>query len=379
MKQYGMAVLGLVMVWISGCAQSLPPREELSQAVRMTFDANGMNYSSKSRITKLSLSKQATQAAPGDKLSNFLGTGLDIARGFSVAVDGAIDMKAKKTEVLYDLHYDKDNVEVSIKIPLLIDYNTQTLYVGTSIFNTILESLYPHIPPAKGRLFRINLKELVGEGSADMPELSKLMEENRFGPKSFESINNATKASILKTLGTLNERSLSYQPLTEQDRQAGVVKHIQVNLGHGDSVNALLDLVDAVLQALHQDGVITKKEYAVLLTLTDRQELNGIIEKFTLGMILDVGIGQAGLVSQVTSRIELAEKEGSFQLGLDNVSSFSSYNAPRFTLHPEVSGFVDFKEVMEAIKADMQKDKSVSKPAEESSPGADNPGDTPEK
>ncbi|NVN90398.1 MAG: hypothetical protein HXX11_07305 [Desulfuromonadales bacterium] len=379
MKQYGMTVLCLMIVCISGCAQSLPPREELNQAVKMTFDTTGLNYSSRSRITNLSLSKQGTNVESGDKLSTYLGTGLEIARGFSVNVDGAIDMKAKKAEVLYDLRYDKDNVEVSIKIPLLIDYTTQTMYVGTSIFNTILESLYPRIPAARGRLFKINLNELLREGSADMPELSKLVTENRFTPKSIESINNAVKASVLKTMSKLNDTCLSYQPLTEQDKQAGVVKRIQVNLGHSDSVNAVMDLVDGVLQALYQDAVITKKEYAVLLTMTDRQELSGIIEKFTIGMIMDVGIAQSGFVSQVASQIQVAEKGGGFQLGLDNVSSFSSYNAPRFSLNPGVSGVVDFKEVLDVIKADMHKEKNTAKPSGDSSQGGEDSRDAPEK
>src|SRR6266568_1726192 len=126
MKWMILMCICMALIFISGCAKSLPPHEELNQAVKKSFDTSGFNYSSKSRITNLSFPKPDAKAAPEDKSLKYVGALLDIVRGFSVNIDGALDTKNKKSETLYDLHYNKDNVEVSIKLPLLIDYNTKT-------------------------------------------------------------------------------------------------------------------------------------------------------------------------------------------------------------------------------------------------------------
>src|SRR5690242_12160974 len=136
MKRIILTCICMTIVCISGCAKSLPPHEELNLAVKKSFDSSGFNYSSKSRVTNISMPKLDANVATDDKKLKYAGAALGIVRGFSVNIDGALDMKNKKSEALYDLHYDKDNVEISIRLPLLIDYNTQTIYVGPSLLNT---------------------------------------------------------------------------------------------------------------------------------------------------------------------------------------------------------------------------------------------------
>lgn len=351
MKRPGTALLLLTGICISGCAPALAPHAALNQAVARSFEATGFNYSSKSRITHLSIPKQPAGAASTDRRTKYLDTGLDTLRALSVNAEGAIDLQAKRSEALYDLRYDRDNVEVSIKLPLLIDYNTQTMYVGTSLLTTLLETVYPQAPSTRGRLIRIQLSDLLQEGTANSPELSKLVGEYLFSPRNIDVMGGAVRSVILKSLAKLDESCFSDQPLGGQDRKAGVERRIQVALGHADAVTTVLDLIDDVSRALFQEGVITKDEYDALLARMDRRTLEGIADTFSMAMILDVGIGPSGLVSQVESRLNAADREGLYQLGLNNLSSFSSYNAPRFSLHPETGGSVDFKELLGAITA----------------------------
>ena len=366
MKRMIMAVLGTMVVCISGCATSLPPHEELNQAVKKSLDATGFNYSSKSRITDLSLPQQDAEATSANaKGLKYLGAGLDIVRGFSLNMDGAIDMKAKKSEVLYDLHYDKDNVEVSIKLPLLVDYNTQTIYVGTSLLNTILDVVSPQAPETRGKLIKIDMNELLREGALSTPELSKLIGDNRFSAKNMDLFNNVFKDVILKAVTRLKDSNFIEQPLTGQDKKTGVARRIQVNLGHDDSVAVVVDMIDSVAQALFQEGAIGKKEYDVLLMLTDKQMLDGFVDKFTLTMTHDIGVTQSGHVGYLATRLNVADKEGGYQVGVENVSSFDNYNAPRFSITPEAGRIVDFREVLAVIKAAKAKDKNASQTDEE--------------
>jgi|GEM_PF-687661 len=364
MKRMIVTVLLVMVVCLGGCAGSLPPHEELNQAVRKSLEATGFNYSAKSRITDLSLPKQDGGAAPNARGLKYLGAGLDIVRGFSVHMDGAIDMKGKKSEALYDLHYDRDNVEVSIKLPLLVDYDTQTIYVGTSIFTTILDAISPQGPETRGKLIKVNIGELLKEGAAQKPELSRLMDGNLLTAKKMDFFNNVFKDVLLKAVTKLNDSCFIDQPLTEQDRKAGVERRIRVTLGHDDSVAVAVDIIDGLAQALLQEGAISKKEYDVLHLFTGKQMLDGFADKFTLTMTSDVGIGQSGRIGYWVIRLSGADKEGNYQVGVENVSSFANYNAPRFTITPEAARIVDFKEVLAAITAASAKDKKASGPEE---------------
>jgi hypothetical protein len=364
MNRIKLFVIALI-VFSSGCAQSLPTHEEVNRAFTRSFDATGLNYSSKSRITNLTVPKQEPSAATVDKRIQYIQQGIDLLRGLSVNADGAIDTKAKRSEVLYDLHYDRDNVEVSVKIPLLVDYGTQTIYVGSSFFNTILETMYPQAPKTSGKLIRININELLQENAESPLELSKIIGGNRFSSNNIELLNNAFKAGIVKAVARLKDTSFSDQALTEQDRSAGIARRIHINVSHSDSVALVLDLIEGVAQTLLRDGVISQKEYDTLLALTDKQTLSGITDAFILTTVFDVGIAPSGFVGRVESQFNMADSGGTYQVGINNVSTLSNYNAPRFSMNPEKSGIVDFKELLGAMTAEAADDQECSEDDDE--------------
>ena len=380
MKRMIIAVLGMMVVCVSGCARSLPLHEELNQAVKKSLDATGFNYSAKSRVTNLTMPKQDANAAPGagDKGLQYLRTGVDIVRAFSVNIDGAIDMKAKKSEVLYDLRYNKDNVEVSIKLPLLVDYSTQTIYAGNSILTTILDVVSPQGPETRGKLIKIDMNELLKEGALKSPDLEKWIGVNRFSAKNLDVFSNIFKAEILKAVTKLNDSCFIDQPLTEQDKKTGVERRIRINLGHNDSVAVVLDILDSVAQALLQEGAISNKEYDAFHKLTDKKVLDEFSKKITLGMTHDVGVAQSGYVGYVMTQLTVADKEGKYQVGIENVSLFDNYNAPQFSITPEAGRIVDFKDVLASIPAAKAKDKIAPQPDEEA-PDPDDDSCAPEE
>lgn len=273
MKQRMMALLFLMCICIGGCAGSLPPHEGLNQALTKTFDTHGFNYTSKSRVTDLSIPKQDGDA-PAEKNLKYLLAGLNIVRGFSVNLDGAVDMKTRKSEVLYDLHYNRDNVEISVKVPLLFDYNTQSFYIGTSFLTTVLDLISPQNPDIRGKLIKLNFGELLRDSAKSKPELSGLIDEERFNSKNIDLFNSAFKAGLLESVAKLDDARFSDQPFTEQDKKDGVARRIQVTLGHGDSVTVVLNIIESVAQSLFREGVISDSEHASLLALINRQMLN---------------------------------------------------------------------------------------------------------
>ena len=370
MKKHILAGTLLTITCLSGCAQSLPPHAELNQVFTRSFDASGFNYTSKSRITTLTIPKSDLPKDTSNKVQMALGGGLEILKGLSATADGAVDMKAKKSEVLYDIRYDRDNFEVSLKLPMLVEYDTQTIYVGTSVLTTILETMYPQAPSTKGKLIRININELLQEGAKESPELAKLLGERRLTVQNIDAFNRTIKNSALKAIAKLDDSAFSELPLTEQDRKTGAVRRIHVTLDQKDSVTVVLDLIEGISQALFQDGLIGEKELEVLRALTDRQVLDGIMENFTLTMTCDVGVSPAGFISTMESQLNIGDKDKVYQIGLSNSSSFSNFNAPRFTMKPEPGEIVDIKDIMSVIMADCADDDESEEAAEQVQSGS---------
>ena len=339
-KPHLLAALSLFSILVAGCTHTLPPHQEVNQALHKTLNASGYNYSSKSRITNLAVPVKDMKAAASKQ--QYLEKGLDVARGLSIIADGAIDMKAKKSEVLYNLHYDQDNVEVSIKVPLLLNYGNQTLYIGTTLFNTV----FPMPPASKGKLIKVDLNDLLkltGEKSDKL--------KNLFGQKNFDSVNEGFKQGILKGFANLKDERFIDQPLTGDDKAAAVVRHIKVTLNHEESVALLLTIADALIQRMYQDGVLSKEEYGTLMILTDRQKVDTYLEKSSMAATLDIGLTSAGQISRIESRFTAVGKDNRYQVGVENISGFSRYDAPLFSIKPELTGTVDYKEILEAYLA----------------------------
>ncbi|GAB7028419.1 hypothetical protein [Geotalea toluenoxydans] len=346
-------LIGILLsaICIGGCAHTLPPREDLTQAVTKSFSAPGFNYSSKSRITDLTLPEKVPSVTPSKKTKLALETGVEVIRSLSINVDGAVDMKAKKSQVLYALRYDRDNVEFAIKVPMLVDYGTQTVYVGTSIYTTVLETLFPQAPSTKGKLVRIDLNKLLQEGAARKPQLANLVGLDLLSGKNMDLINEAIKAAVLKELPQLKDSCFSDQALSDQDKQAGVTRRIRVQLGYAESVALGLGAMASVAEALHQQEIISNDIYNVLLTFTDPKMMGDVMEKFSLTARFDVGVASSGHVSFVEGQYDVADRKGLYRVGIANVSTFSNYGAPSFTMAPGQDNVVDFTELLKAIAA----------------------------
>lgn len=340
MRPHILVVLSLISFLAAGCTHTLPPHQEVNQALHKTLNSSGYNYSSKSRITNLTVPVKDLKAAASKQ--QYMEKGLEAVRGLSIIADGAIDMKAKKSEVLYNLHYDQDNLEVSIKVPLLIDYTNQTLYIGTTLFNTI----FPMPPASKGKLIKVDLNDLL-KLTGDKSDKLK----NMLGQKNFDAVNEGFKQGILKGFANLKDERFIDQPLTGDDKAAGVVRHIKVTLNHEESVALLLTIADTLIQRMYQDGVLSKEEYGTLMILTDRQKIDTYLAKFSMAVTLDIGLTSAGQISRIESRFTAVGKDNRYQVGLENISGFSRYDAPLFSIKPELTGTVDYKEILEVYLA----------------------------
>lgn len=363
MKPYSLAVCALFGLLAAGCSHILPPHQEVNQALQKTLAASGYNYTSKSRITELAVPEKEIK---GDDISTqqYLQQGIEAAQGITVAAEGAVDLKTRKSEVLYNVRYDQDNLAVSIKLPLLLDYGTQNLYVGPTFLNRI----FPLPPGSKGKMIKIDLNELLQQLDAKADKLKEIS-----GKKGFDALQEGLKTGILKGFAELKDERFTDQPLQDDDKAAKVVRRVGIKLDRDESVGLLLTIADAMIQRFYQDGFLSKEEYGSLMILTDRQKIDSFLEKCNLTVALAIGLDGEGRISRMETRLAAADKDNAYRLGLENISSFKRYDSPQFSLNPELAGTVDYKVILDAYmtaraaakaKAEAVKEKSA-KPEEQ--------------
>lgn len=341
--------LGIVIVSCGGCAGKLPPREELTQAVNRSFGATGFNYKSKSRVMQFTL-RNLDAKVPENKTIKNTDALLEIVRGFSLGIEGAIDVKSGKSEALYDLSYSKDNVDISIRLPLLVDYNKQTIYIGPSLLHTILDVASPKDINVRGKLIRIHLPDLLKDNSELSGRLSKLVNGKSLTPENMTAMKNVFRNTALKMLGKLDATRFSELPFSEQDGKTEIARRIQIRLGRGECIDLMVDFIDGVSQVLLREGLITEKELEFLKAIADRRKLEELLGEFKLSLTMEVGVSSTGYVAQVVSQTAISDRDGDLQGMLENISTFYDYNAPHFSINPENTRFIEFGDLMKLIK-----------------------------
>lgn len=327
--------------FLGGCSTvALKPEESLKNALNKSFDSTGYNYTSTTRLTQLKLPKSDTNDTNPYSVrdSIYMQKGIDIIRGFSLAMDGAVDYsQAIKSESTYDFHYNRDNVEVSVKLPFLFEYSTKTLYMGKTFLNTI----FPMKESDEGKLIRFDLNDtllgtILGEESLA-----------QFDEQKIRSINKAMKEGILKAVNDLNGSYYRYVPVTPKEKFSGNVQKVQLSLDKNQSITFLLTITDAIVQKMYSESMLTKESYGAYMLLSDPKQLGTLTENMNMHLDFEFGIDHTGYIGLIRSTLHASDAEETFALGIENMTLLNSYNAPQFTIDPKSSGSVNYMEVFQ--------------------------------
>ncbi len=331
---------------IGGCATPTP-HESLKNAMSKTFDTSGYNYTSTTRITKIAFPEETNATSEEEKTASekltslYLQKGIDIFRGFSFGINGAVNYSNSiQSEATYDLHYNKDNVEISMRFPFLFDYSTKTLYMGKTMLNTI----FPMRAEDEGKFIRFDLNDsiistLIGEESM-----------KQFDEKKVHSINAAIKEGTIKAFSDINSSYFSYQPLNTLEKNSGSTKKVHISLDRNQSMKLMLTIVDSLIQKMYAESLITKEAYGSYMFITDPKQLEPLITELNLQLDFDFGIASDGHIVYLRSLINGSDKNDRFALGIENSAELRNFNAPKFTMDPKSAGSVDYMEVFSKWK-----------------------------
>lgn len=336
-----LSLLVFISIFIlSGCT-AVSPKETLSNALKKNFDANGYNYSSKTRFTNLVFSNEnnmSDEQTSTKILSNiYLAKGIDVIKGLSIGADGAIDYGENiRSEVTYDFKYDRDNVMISFRFPFLFDYSTKTLYIGTTFLNTIFPMKEENI----GKLVRIDFND------EDLQSLLSNETIKSFDDQNVRNLNDAFKKGTVQSINDLNASLFTFK--TPTDRVSDRTVHVE--LDHNQSVKFVMTILDALIQQMYTDKIITKDVYGTYMIATDKDRFNQLTEAFTMRLAFDFDIDSNGYIVLVCSQINISDKDKKFELGMENTTSMFHFNKPVFTLHPVETGSIDYMEVFKSWK-----------------------------
>jgi len=344
---FNITKIGLFAFMLGGCT-TITPHESLKNALNKTFDSTGYNYTSSTRISKIVFPKDETdstseeeQTATEKRSALYLQKGLAVLRGFSFGLNGAVDYTDSiKSEATYDFHYNRDNVEASIKLPFLFDYSTKTLYMGKTFLNTI----FPVKEADEGKLIRFDLNDtlistLIGEESMKQFDESKA-----------RSLNKAMKEGTLKAFSDINGTYFHSVPLTPDEKRMGSVQKVHVSLDRNQSIQLMLTITDAMIQKMYSESILSKEIYGSYMVLSDPKQLAPLLKNVNLRLDFDFGINSDGRIAQIQSFINASDNGEKFALGIENITSLNNFDAPLFSLDPKNSGSIDYMEVFRSWK-----------------------------
>lgn len=340
--------LFLVFAIIMGGCTTATPHDALKNAMTKTFDVNGYNYASTTRINKLSFPKNDTNTTIDEdngieekRTSIYVQKGIDVLRGLSFGLNGAVNYAGSiQSEATYDFRYNKDNVDLSIKLPFMFDYSTKSLYMGKTFLNTI----FPLKAEDEGKLIRFDLNDTL------ISTLIGAESMKQFDDKIVRSINGAMREGTIKAFSDMDSTLFSYRPIETKEKHIGSNTKVHLTLDRNQSLTMMMGILDSMIQKMYAESIISKEAYGSYLFISDPKQLQPLTDEMNLQLDFDFGIDSNGYIVYVQTIINASDKTDRFALGVENITTLENFNAPRFTLDPARSGSIDYMKAFEEWK-----------------------------
>ncbi|MBD3839869.1 MAG: hypothetical protein IE878_05740 [Epsilonproteobacteria bacterium] len=331
---------------MSGCSSStLSPDMAFKESINKTFDAKGYNYSGEVKLDKFSSNDfNSSEPFNSKKIESLL-------KGFSLNFNGAVDSANGKEEITYEYKYDKDNVLLAFKFPVLIDYNTQNIYVGKSILNTFL----PEAPEYQNKLIKLDLSK----NSQLLKDLNMTADKStnldRFLSKEWnEKMTKEGMESFNLALKDINASSFS-----RDDKNQIVLK-----LNNEESGKFLTTMINRLMGGAMKE-VFPPSEAKDLESIAPMIEM--MMAMFKTQTQFTTKLNGDGKIGNIYVRFDMSDANNTdFNVGVSSNVEFSNFDKPKFTIDtsmPTVSIDKQFFEKMyPSTKSDYKDDYAFEKP-----------------
>jgi hypothetical protein len=329
----------LTIITITGCASNGTPDIELKKAFAKNLTLDGYNYQSEIKLNKLDIKKENVTQKDDKTIA--------IMQGFSLGFNGAVDSINAKQEIVIDIRYSQNNVDASIRFPVLVDYKKQHIYVGKSILNTVLlpsnmfeKTIMLDFSKNSSLSTRLNKSE---DGKVLLSYMQKYLSEGYF-KKQQESY----KKAYSDAFDDINSSNFKYTDLSK--------KQIRLTLDNKDSANVISTLLGAIVN----NEVDASKDKNTPATLSGSQ-LKSLIMIFLytidLQTTIDSNINNSGYIDSNNINFNISDiDKKKFSADIRMNTTYNNFNHPHFSIDTNnVTQNIDIDELVKLFET--KKDK----------------------
>ncbi len=378
-KRIGIIAMALSMgiLLVSGCSTKKPD-VALKEAIAKTNSATSYKIKGEIKIDRLIIK---SLPAPTKKYNPQ--EIVDTLRATTITYDTTIDETNAKVEALCSLNTKYDGIDMSIKIPVIMDYKNETLYFGSSAINSVLSLAKKYDKKMKPK-DKINLEKVksilteqeyikfdLSENGDIAKELSKnkktkkdkvlikeLQDNFTLNEEYFKKYIAIRKEARTRIINDINATAFSYS----KNELFGSKKIVQITLDNNKTAKLVESIANLALDFIAQD-----KKWKLEIDKVDRKKITPIVQIafmfVDINTIMSVGIDKHGYINHFNTKFEISDKKNELgNISISNENSYSNFNNAKFSFDTNDSskyiGVMELIKKFEALDAPNKKSKN---------------------
>lgn len=371
------AIIVMVALGFVGCSTKKPDIA-LKEALAKSHTATSCNQHGEIKIDRLILKIIPKPTKDFDSQE-----AIDILKATSISYDAAVDETNAKMDVVYTIKSRYDGIDMNIPVQLMLDYKNQSIYVGNSIFDTIVslgikfdkkitkrekENLakiksivskheYTKLDLSPNSEFFKELKaqSTKKERAKIEKNLKLLTDEMKFNETQFRKDMEFYKNTETKIFNDINATNFSYDKDDKQTVQIALDNNQTAKLA-GSIANITIDYI-----------ATTDSKYKSEIDKLDRKKMQKVINEIfntviNATTIMRGSINKEGYISRFDTKFQISDKKdelGLIAFSINNTTS--NYNSPKFKFDAnDSSKYIDAMALAKELKIAFP-DKKVKK------------------
>ncbi|MGM8061202.1 hypothetical protein [Vogesella indigofera] len=321
MKPRALAVaVTLSGLLLGGCASPLANKTADAAAIH-TIEQNARlaryNFDGEVRVKAIRLPGKVESLVEGDVVS-------EVAKSFSLELRGAVDMSKSRVEMTPTFRFSRPNAETWLRLPMLAELNTLTLWVDASVLDLAFPVLrgehkgkYVMFQAPQDKVKKLPIDAVL----AELPQVAK------------------------NIYAAVDSKAYTFQPLDEAARKVGASYRIRLTLDPLAEAKMSKQAVQELLQLARRHAGEHQKEVEEFATAVGPL-LDASQEELQTSSQTDLLVSRSGKLLGISELREFSvPKEKELAVTVASTVRLSNHEQPVFSMQPTANNVVSFTEL----------------------------------